>query len=157
MANFEASATTAPPAAEASEMALRLRPVLARLSLVLRREQHARLSLSLAQSTVLGQLLDGRPRRMGELAATESVRLPTMTEIVARMESQGWVRRQMSETDRRAVEVHLTSTGRRLADDVIASRTALVVDRLRRLSDSERASLWTALPALEKLVAEVTP
>jgi hypothetical protein len=56
---------------ETAELAQRLRPVLARLSLVLRREQHARLSLSLAQSTVLGQLLDGRTRRRGELAATE--------------------------------------------------------------------------------------
>jgi DNA-binding MarR family transcriptional regulator len=73
------------------------------------------------------------------------------------MESQGWVRREMSEADRRAVEVRMTSAGRRLADDVIASRTALVVDRLRRLSDSERASLWSALTALEKLVVEVTP
>jgi DNA-binding MarR family transcriptional regulator len=155
MTNFESTTATAP--AEAGELALRLRPVLARLSLVLRREQHARLSLSLAQSTVLGQLLDGRPRRMGELAATEGVRLPTMTEIVARMESQGWVRREMSEADRRAVEVHLTGAGRRLADEVIASRTALVVDRLQRLSDSERASLGSALPALEKLVVEVTP
>src|SRR3984893_6015269 len=127
-----------------------LRPRLARLSLLLRREQNSVLSLSLAQSTVLGQLLDGRPRRMGELAATEGVRLPTMTEIVARMESQGWVRREMSEADRRAVEVHLTSAGRRLADDVIASRTALVVDRLRRLSEYERARLWNALPALEE-------
>src|SRR5689334_20439763 len=100
MANFEPTTPTVPPVAEAAELALRLRPVLVRLSLVLRREQQARLSLSLAQSTVLGQLLDGRPRRMGELAATEGVRLPTMTEIVARMESQGWVRREMSETDR---------------------------------------------------------
>jgi DNA-binding MarR family transcriptional regulator len=157
MTNLEAGTATAPSQGETGELALRLRPVLARLSLVLRREQHARLSLSLAQSTVLGQLLDGRPRRMGELAATEGVRLPTMTEIVARMESQGWVRREMSEADRRAVEVHLTSAGRRLADDVIASRTALVVDRLQRLSDSERASLWNALPALEKLVLEVAP
>src|ERR1700736_6256761 len=134
-----------------------LRPRLARLSLLLRREQNSVLSLSLAQSTVLGQLLDGRPRRMGELAAMEGVRLPTMTEIVARMESQSWVRREMSPADRRCVEVHLTGAGRELADQVIASRTALVVDRLRRLSDAERASLWAALPALEQLVEEVTP
>jgi DNA-binding MarR family transcriptional regulator len=145
------------PAAATVELAQRLRPILARLSLVLRREQNARLSLSLTQSTILGQLLDGRPRRMGELAAVEGVRLPTMTEIVARMESQGWVRREMSPSDRRCVEVHLTSAGRELADQVIASRTALVVDRLGRLGDSERASLWTALPALEQLVEEVTP
>jgi DNA-binding MarR family transcriptional regulator len=140
-----------------AELAQRLRPVLGRLSLVLRREQNAQLSLSLAQSTVLGQLLDGRPHRMGELAATEGVRLPTMTELVARMEAQGWVRREMSAEDRRRVEVHLTKAGRRLADQGIASRTALVEDRLRRLGDSERASLWAALPALEQLVREGTP
>jgi DNA-binding MarR family transcriptional regulator len=140
-----------------AELAQRLRPVLARLSLVLRREQNAQLSLSLAQSTVLGQLLDGRPHRMGELAATEGVRLPTMTELVARMEAQGWVRREMSAEDRRRVEVHLTKAGRRMADQVIASRTALVEERLRRLGDPERASLWAALPALEQLVREGTP
>jgi DNA-binding MarR family transcriptional regulator len=146
-----------PPASSTAELAQRLRPVLARLSLVLRREQYATLSLSLAQSTVLGQLLDGRPHHMGELAATEGVRLPTMTELVARMEAQGWVRREMSPDDRRRVDVHLTRAGRRLADQVIASRTALVEDRLRRLDDAEVASLWAALPALEKLVAEVAP
>ena len=134
-----------------------LRPRLARLSLLLRREQNSVLSLSLAQSTVLGQLLDGRPRRMGELATMEGVRLPTMTEIVARMEAQGWVTREMAADDRRCVDVRLTDAGRRLADQVIATRTTLIRERLEHLSQDEKASLAAALPALDRLLQGFAP
>ena len=150
------SSTLAGPV-DLGTLAEALRPRLARLSLLLRREQNSVLSLSLAQSTVLGQLLDGRPRRMGELATMEGVRLPTMTEIVARMEAQGWVTREMAVDDRRCVDVRLTDAGRRLADQVIATRTTLIRERLEHLSQDEKASLAAVLPALDRLLQGFAP
>jgi DNA-binding MarR family transcriptional regulator len=89
---------------------------------------------------------------MGELATMEGVRLPTMTEIVARMEAQGWVTREMAADDRRCVDVRLTDAGRRLADQVIATRTTLIRERLDHLSEDEKASLAAALPAIDRLL-----
>ncbi len=145
--------STAPGEAGPSteDLARELRPRLTRLSHLLRR-QTTGLALSMSQTLVLGTLLDGRPHRMGELAQAEGVALPTMTEIVTRMERNGWVRRRMDVRDRRCVEVTITEAGRRLAGEVIARRIELLRDRLERLSDGERRALAGAIPALDRLL-----
>ncbi len=110
------------------------------------------LALSMSQTLVLGTLLDGRPHRMSELAHAEGVALPTMTEIVTRMERNGWVRRWMDSHDRRCVEVTITEAGRALAAEVMARRTELLRARLERLSDQERQALAGAVSALDRLL-----
>ncbi|HLH70901.1 MAG TPA: MarR family transcriptional regulator [Candidatus Dormibacteraeota bacterium] len=135
----------------AEELARELRPRLARLSHLLRR-QTVGLALSMSQTLVLGTLLDGRPHRMSELAHAEGVALPTMTEIVTRMERNGWVRRRMDSHDRRCVEVTITEAGRALAAEVMARRTELLRARLERLSDQERQALAGAVSALDRLL-----
>jgi DNA-binding MarR family transcriptional regulator len=127
-----------------------LRPLLAQLTLMLRREA-GHLQVSPSQSTVLGVLRSG-PRRMSDLTAYVGVKGPSMTVLVDRMERDGWVKRSPDPDDRRAVRVEITPSGLAVADDVRAAWSASLAQHLASLSRQERAAITTALPALWALV-----
>lgn len=131
-----------------------LRPRLLRLAHLFRR-QSTGLPVTMTQGAVLRHLaLAGRPLRMGELAQLEGVQMPTMTQLVARLQAIGLVTRTMAAADRRAVEVSLTERGRDVLDLVVAERRRLLADRLARLSSSELEALLAALPALDHLLEQ---
>ncbi len=69
--------------------------------------------LSLSQAAVLRRLRNGCAIRMGDLAESERVTQPSMTNLVSRMERQGWVVRVTDPTDRRVVKVSITRGGPR--------------------------------------------
>jgi DNA-binding MarR family transcriptional regulator len=134
-----------------ADLAAELRPRLMRLSHMLRR-QTLELSLTMTQSAVLGRLLAGRPLRVSELAQSEGVQLPTMTQILSRMEEQGLVKRQVAAQDRRCVEVSILPRGEELARQVTESRNALLQRQLSGLSQEELDALAAAIPALDSLL-----
>lgn len=110
--------------------------------------------LSIGAMTVLGCLYRRGPLQIGELAAHERVRPPSMTRTVTALESAGYVERRQHETDARLVVVHLTDKGRAtlLADR--KRRDAWLACRLRELTAEEREVLRAAAPILERLAAE---
>jgi DNA-binding MarR family transcriptional regulator len=91
---------------------------------------------------------------LGELAASEKVRPPSMTRIVVGLEGAGLVARQVDEDDRRVARVMLTTEGRRVLQRSRSLRTAFLAQRLRRLSVTERAALGELVRLLELLVEE---
>ena len=111
-------------------------------------------NLSLGAMAVLGCLYRRGPLQIGELAAHERVRPPSMTRAVTALEEEGYVERRPHESDARLVVVHLTERGRTtlLADR--KRRDAWLTCRLRELSAEERAVLRAAAPILERLAAE---
>jgi DNA-binding MarR family transcriptional regulator len=111
--------------------------------------------LSRTAGSVLATLAEG-PRRITDLAAAEAVAQPTVTTLVGRLERDGLVRRAPDPADARAVLVHLTDAGRERLARRRAARAAVLDERLRALTDDDRARLEAALPALEKLI-EGTP
>src|SRR5438309_9527712 len=66
-----------------------------------------------AQLSALSVLMGGQ-RTLGELAAAEQVRPPTMSALVSQMERAGLVRRVGDSADARVVRVAMTPTGRRV-------------------------------------------
>ena len=110
--------------------------------------------LSLGAMAVLGCLYRRGPLQIGELAAHERVRPPSMTRTVTALEADGYVERHQHESDARLVVVHLTERGREtlLADR--KRRDAWLACRLRELSAEDRAVLRAAAPILERLAAE---
>lgn len=110
--------------------------------------------LSIGAMTVLGCLYRRGPLQIGELAAHERVRPPSMTRTVTALEAAGYVERRQHETDARLVVVHLTDKGRAtlLADR--KRRDAWLACRLRELTAEEREVLRAAAPILERLAAE---
>lgn len=129
------------------ELAGRLSPRLLRVGQAMRRETET-LPLTVAQNSVLNQLIDG-PRKVAELARAEGVRLPSMTQIVNRMEKAGWVTRTGGAG--RGNDVVITESGRALAREMAAVRIAALASRLAELPQDDVDALRGALPALDLL------
>ena len=137
-------------------LATELRPLVFQLYRLVRRAA-PHLQLSPSQGAVLAALVDSGPMRVGQLADVELVRLPSMTEIVARLERDGLVHRRPDPADRRAVLVEATSEGRSRYQEIAQAREGFLRDRLVELSVADRRAIQAAVPALSRLLARGGP
>ena len=92
---------------------------------------------------------------MQDLAVQMAVTPSTVTAMVKRLLSQGYVTRQNDESDWRLVWVHPTEAGRQIMRFYNQRRRESLQRRLDGLSRLERQHLWAALPALRHLTSEV--
>jgi DNA-binding MarR family transcriptional regulator len=135
-----------------SPLARQMRPLVYRLYDLVRRHS-PRLDLTLTQGAVLSVLVHEGPQRMSTLATREGVRLPSMTNVVSRLEHGGYVRRVPDPADGRAVIVSATEQARAVISRIQRAREEFLDERLARLSDADRDTIDRALPALDRLVA----
>lgn len=133
-------------------LASSLRIAVARLNRRIRFEREDD-SLTLTQLSALGTLERHGAMPVGELAAHERVRPPSMTRIVTRLEDLGLVAREPHPTDRRLAVMHITDAGRERTAADRKRRDAWLAHRLRELTPDEREQLRAVLPLLEKLAA----
>ncbi len=147
------------PGAEAAvppdeaELASRLRLAVTRLHRRLRQETTGTLTPS--QSSALSSVDRLGSPTLGELALRESVQPPSMTRIVAALESFGYVSRLPDPGDRRVVRVHLTESGRAVLRRGRSRKDAFLAGQLHRLDPSEREALAGLTALLEQLVERV--
>ncbi len=87
----------------------------------------------------------GNRRSAGELQRESQVTSGAITNRVGRLESRGWVKREVDQDDRRQVLVSLTSEGLKQANHVVATK-----------NESER-KIFSGLdrPFLEQLTADL--
>lgn len=135
-----------------TETASRLRLAVMRLARRLR--QQTQDAVTPSQISAMSVLERHGPITLGELAALERVQPPTMTRIVAALEEDGLVMRQVDAADRRVAHVSVTVSGRRLLDRSRSRKTAYLFARMRGLTEEERAVVERALPLLERLVGD---
>jgi DNA-binding MarR family transcriptional regulator len=109
--------------------------------------------LSLSAASTLGRLRRLGALRLTELAERERITQPSMTALVNRLESQGFVRRAPDPRDGRAVLVELAEPGRIALAERSKARVGNLVHDLHDLSDSDLGLLQQALPAIEQLIA----
>ncbi|HUY96882.1 MAG TPA: MarR family transcriptional regulator [Verrucomicrobiae bacterium] len=151
-----APAAPPPPAprrpAGVAALADELRPVLVRLGRRLRQEPVVP-GLGASHAAVLGALGHG-PITVGELAAREQMRVPSIIVLLSQLEARGLVRRGPDPSDGRRVWITRTEDGDRLALAARRARTAWLAAQLQRLTRSERLLVAQALPALERLLAD---
>src|SRR5436309_15784168 len=107
--------------------------------------------LSPARLSVLAVLVFGGPRTVGELAAAEQVRSPTMSRLVAGMESDGLVERRPSTDDRRVVTVTATPTGQRILHEGRCRRVTTLAALVGRLPAADIDVLDRAAHLMEEL------
>jgi DNA-binding MarR family transcriptional regulator len=136
--------------ATSPDVADRLHSACIHLLRTVRREDVAT-GLTPARLSALSVLVFGGPRTIGELAAAEQVRSPTMSRLVAEMEANGLVRRRPSAEDRRAVVITATAKGRRLLHDGRARRVATLAARLEKLDQPSLAVLQRAAGLMEQV------
>ncbi|HZP65887.1 MAG TPA: MarR family transcriptional regulator [Rudaea sp.] len=136
------------PATE--DLAERLHSAAIRLLRRARRDDAA-MGLPPGQASALSVLVFGGARTLGELAAIEQVRAPTMTRMVDALERAGYARREADAEDRRKLRIVATAAGVRLMRQGRARRVRVLVDALSGLSRDERATLAAAIAILERL------
>src|SRR6266567_6785778 len=139
---------TAAPAVP--EVASRVRLAVMRLARRLRQESAEGLTPSML--SFLSAIHGAQPVTLGELAAIERVRPPTITAAVGRLEEQGLVHRRTDSRDRRVARVEITSHGRRLLAESRSRKTAYLEQQFAALSAEERATLARAAAILERLL-----
>jgi DNA-binding MarR family transcriptional regulator len=115
------------------------------------RREDAATGLSAARLSALSVLVFGGDRTVGQLAAAEQVRSPTMSGLVAQMEREGLVERRPSADDGRSVVVSATEQGRRVLHEGRRRRVAALAERLAGLDDDEVALLDEAAALLERI------
>jgi DNA-binding MarR family transcriptional regulator len=109
--------------------------------------------VSAAQLSALSVLMGG-PRTLGEIAAAEQVRPPTISTLVAEMERLGLVRRSSDPTDARIARIEMTAKGRRVLAKGRELRIADIERRIRRLSPIQVASVRDAVSIIEGMLRE---
>jgi DNA-binding MarR family transcriptional regulator len=135
-----------------AELAAQMRPLVHGLYDLVRRHSPKLGTTTLTQNSVLSVLVTDGPQRMSVLAEREGVRLPTMTNVVGRLERAGYVTRASDPDDRRVVMVSATPQARRDVARVRKAREVFLQERLARLSAKDQELISRAVPALERLL-----
>ena len=128
-----------------------LRPAVMRLARRLRQMQDESLGLNPNQLSALAVLLNSGDQLMGELAAQEKVRPPSMTRIVNSLEARGFVARRPDPRDHRQCLVSLTDSGRQVLLANRRRRDQWLAVRIAGLDPAEREVLRRAVAVLEKV------
>ncbi|MBM3658412.1 MAG: winged helix-turn-helix transcriptional regulator [Actinobacteria bacterium] len=91
-----------------------------------RQDVATRHEVSLLGLSVIETLADGRPRRVGDLAAELDVSQPTVSDAVAVLDRRGLIRRDRDPADLRSTLVALTARGGRVAADTATELAPLL-------------------------------
>ena len=116
------------------------------------RREDARSGLTAPRLSALSVLVFGGPRSLGELAAAEQVRPPTMTRLVAALERQGLVVKEGVKADRRQIRIRATAAGRAILARGRERRVVALASVIRTLPDRDRAVLANSTAILDRII-----
>jgi len=108
-------------------------------------------ALSRTEAGLMITLLD-RPRRITELAESEALAQPTVTQLVDKLERRGLVTRERAPADGRVVLVKISPEGRAQLEATRAHVRAQMRATVDELSDAELATLVAAGETLGRLI-----
>jgi DNA-binding MarR family transcriptional regulator len=134
-----------------AEVAARLRLSATRLARRLRKESSGGLTPS--QLSALTAVHLRGPLTLGELADQERVAPPSITKVVAKLEADGLLAREVDPSDRRVSRVSTTKAAVALIEENRRRRTAWLTTRIRELTPEEQLRLADALDVLDHLNA----
>ena len=100
------------------------------------------------RASALSVLVFRGPQSLGELAAAEGVKPPTMSRLVKAMHAEGLVESQVAKHDQRAVRIAPSAKGRRLMLRAREKRLAAIRELLRDASAEEKKALETVVGLL---------
>lgn len=116
--------------------------------------QRSTSELTFAQISALVMVEKYGPIRQGELAAREKVAAPSMTRTVSGLVEAGLVQKIPDPEDGRSCHIVVTEAARSLLEKVRTERSAMLAERVARLSPEQYETLVAALPVLEQLAEE---
>lgn len=119
------------------------------------RREDLKAGLTGPRLSALSVIVFGGPITLGELAAAEQVKPPTMTRLVRALEDEGLVRRENDPDDGRIVRLRATARGEGLLAEGRSRRVRRLAAPLGELSASERETLRRASEILSRVVARL--
>ncbi|MCU1556246.1 MAG: MarR family transcriptional regulator [Microbacteriaceae bacterium] len=135
-----------------TETAARLAIIVGRFN---RRLRSATGGLSHGLLSALASVTKHGPIRLADLAQLEQISAPSITRMVAELETRGLVARTTDPADGRAALIEVTRAG---TDAVLLARSAraeVASELLMTLDGDEIATIDAALPALERMIGQV--
>jgi len=111
-------------------------------------DEMRRLGTSLQAWRVLAVLREKDGRRMGDLSATTSIEVSTLTRLVDNMEKEGLLARRRDASDTRAVLVQVTAAGKQLTRRIVPIAEHYEKVALRGFGATEAEALKAALRRL---------
>jgi DNA-binding MarR family transcriptional regulator len=118
------------------------------------RKQDAATGEGPARLSALSVLVFGGPMTLGQLAAAEQVKPPTMSRIVTGLEDSRLAERLADSKDARRVRIRATVNGERLLHQGRRRRIEYLAGHLDGLSREEMATLQEAVGLLERLLRD---
>ena len=118
------------------------------------RKQDAKTGEGPARLSALSVLVFGGAKTLGQLAAAEQVRPPTMTRIVTGLERSGLVTRVQDCEDARRVRICATAAGTALLKRGRKLRVEQLSRQLSKLKEPDLKKLGQAVELLEKVLRE---
>lgn len=118
------------------------------------RSQRVNTAVSLSQLSALTTVKKYGPLSAGEVAAAERMQPPSMTKILASLETNGWIERASHPDDRRQSIITITESGRQLIDAENRARDEWLAMRLGEMSVADRDLLRDAIEVLDRLGSE---
>ena len=137
------------------ELADRWHSLAIRMLRLLRREDAAS-ALTGPRLSALSVIVFGGPVTLGELAAAEQVKPPTMTRLVSALEQAGLVRRENDRNDKRIVRLRATTKGEQLLHAGRARRVKSLAGPIAELSAADRITLTKAADILAGVVSRLS-
>lgn len=108
--------------------------------------------LSAPRLSALSVVVFGGPLTLGQLAAAEQVKPPTMTRIVTGLEQDGLVQRIGDPRDRRLTRIQATAKGKKVLAAGRARRVEKLAAAVRQLPGSKLAELQRGVQLLGEVV-----
>ena len=142
------------PSRSTDELADRWHSLAIHLLRRLRRED-VKAGLTGPRLSALSVIVFGGPLTLGELAAAEQVRPPTMTRLVRALEREQLVRRENDPHDGRVVRLRATAKGESLLHEGRTRRVRRLAEPLDALTPAERATLRDAAGILARVVTHL--
>ena len=109
----------------------------------------ADLKLTAAEVNALANLAELGALNVRELSAETGTRATTLTGVLDRLESRGYLTRELDATDRRSFRLPLTEAGQEIAERILAAVSDLERDALARLSPTQIAGFHAVIAALQ--------
>jgi DNA-binding MarR family transcriptional regulator len=118
------------------------------------RKQDAATGEGPARLSALSVLVFGGPMTLGQLAAAEQVKPPTMSRVVTGLEESRLAERLMDSKDARRVRIRATARGERLLHQGRQRRIEYLARHLDELTRGELATLEEAIRLLEGVLRD---
>ena len=120
----------------------------------LRREDAAS-GLNAPRLSALSVIVFAGPVTLGDLAAAEQVRPPTMTKIVDALAAQGLVGKRKNEKDGRSTLIQATAAGKRLLMQGRERRVRALAAQIAALGSNDCEALGKTAEILKRVISEI--